>query len=255
VVVFDRWAPEKPTSRPALYFAPPSDSSVAGDGSRGTGDAAAEAAADEKRPRWQQPGSHPVVRGVDPQTLKIERARVYRSPALVPVARSTNGTPLVYVSESTERRLVVVAFGPTESNLASAPGFPVLVGNSLEWLARPIPRTVLRPGLASFEGPVASVTGPRGVSVPLARVNGAALGVLRVPGLYTVKGAGSSSTIAVNAGDPQMSNLAQSSLAEGAHALPVTGAGSARPWWLYCAAAAFLLALTEWWTWQRRITV
>jgi hypothetical protein len=149
----------------------------------------------------------------------------------------------------------VVTFGPTDSNLASAPGFPVLVGNALEWLSRPIARTVLRPGLASFERPIASVTGPHGQAVPLARINGVALAVLRAPGLYVVEGGGSSSTIAVNAGDPQVSNLARSSLGQSAHALPVTGGGSARPWWLYCAAAAFLLALTEWWTWQRRITV
>ena len=34
------------------------------------------------------------------------------------------------------------------------------------------------------------------------------------------------------------------------------GAGrSSRPLWLYCAWAAFALALAEWWTWQRRITL
>jgi hypothetical protein len=28
-----------------------------------------------------------------------------------------------------------------------------------------------------------------------------------------------------------------------------------RPWWIYAAIIAFALAVLEWWTWQRRITV
>ena len=38
-------------------------------------------------PRWEVPGSHPVVQGVDPFTLTIERARTYSAPSLLPVAR------------------------------------------------------------------------------------------------------------------------------------------------------------------------
>jgi hypothetical protein len=30
---------------------------------------------------------------------------------------------------------------------------------------------------------------------------------------------------------------------------------SPRPWWIYLAALAFAVALVEWWTWLRRITV
>jgi hypothetical protein len=255
VIVFDRWAPAAPASRPAIYFAPPPDTPWLNRPGGGSGADASDGPAEERRPRWEQAGSHPVVRGVDPVTLKIDRARVYRSPALVPVATSTNDTPLVYVSESPDRRVVVVAFGPTESNLTSAPGFPVLVGNALEWLARPGAPRALQPGMVSFEGAIASLTGPRGVSVPLARLGDATVGVLRDPGLYVAQGGGASRTLAVNVGNAQVSNLMRTSLGPGEHALPVTSGGSARPWWLYCTAAAFVLALMEWWTWQRRITV
>ena len=55
---------------------------------------------EESRPRWEVPGTHPVVRGVDPLTLSIQKARAYSSAALIPVARSARGTPLVYVRES-----------------------------------------------------------------------------------------------------------------------------------------------------------
>jgi hypothetical protein len=79
--------------------------------------------------------------------------------------------------------------------------------------------------------------------------------VLRTPGLYVADGAAGPSSIAVNAGDPQISNVERTTLGTTAHALAVSSSGSVHPWWLYCAAAAFGLVIAEWWTWQRRITV
>ena len=38
-------------------------------------------------------------------------------------------------------------------------------------------------------------------------------------------------------------------------AVIVASGASGQPWWMYCAALAFAVALIEWWTWQRRITV
>ena len=201
VIVFDRWTPQDPPARPALYFAPPADAAWLA-GGEGTQPNPA-AVANEKQPQWITAGLHPVVSGVDPLTLTIERARAYGSPLLVPVARSARGTPLVYVSDVPSRpRSVIVAFGPVESNLASAPGFPVLVANALEWLAPPAARRARGP-----------------------------------------------------AGSPDVSNLGRTSAATTRAALMVGWTGSGRPWWVYCAAAAFAAALLEWWTWLRRVTV
>jgi hypothetical protein len=248
VTIFDRWAPAIPPSRPALYFAPPPDTPWLS----GTSGVAAD---EERRPRWENAGSHPVLRGVDPLTIRIERARGYSSPLLVAAARSARGTPLVSVSESAERRFVVVGFGPSESNLASAPGFPVLAGNALEWLAHPDAKTrSLRPGLASFSEVTTNVSGPRGESVPLTRINGAAVAILRTPGLYVAEGGGARSTFAMNAADPLRSNVGRTSLPGGSNAASARGVLE-RSWWMGCAMAAFVLALVEWWTWQRRLTV
>jgi len=247
VTIFDRWAPPSPSPHQAIYFAPPPDTPWL--------TAAGQAAGDERRPRWETAGGHPVLRGVDPLTLRIDRARGYSSPLLVPIASSARGTPLVYAGESEKRRLLLVTFGPQDSNLASAPGFPVLIGNALDWLARPEARDLsLRPGLATFSEATASVTSPDGASVALTRINGAAVGMLRTPGLYVVEAGGARSTIAVNTADPQRSNVARTSLAGGTSATLARGALE-RPWWLACALAAFVLVFGEWWTWQRRLTV
>lgn len=253
LLIFDRWAPRDPPAVPAIYVAPPADLPWLG----GTPQAGAAAwdAAEEKRPHWESVSPHPVVRGVDPLTFTIEKARRYGNGALTPVAQSAHGTPLVYVSDTAARRFVVLAFGPGESNLASAPGFPVLMGNAIEWLARPDARPSQAAGLASFSETTARVTGPEGRSVPLLRVPGAALADLRTPGLYVAEGPGSRSTFAVNITDPQVSNTSRTTLASSDRARPVLAGTSGQPWWLYAAAAAFVLILVEWWTWQRRVTV
>jgi hypothetical protein len=248
VTIFDRWAPAIPSERPALYFAPPPDTPWLSGSSGVTAD-------EERHPRWENAGSHPLLRGVDPLTIRIDRARGYSSPVLVAAARSARGTPLVSVSETAERRFVVVGFGPSESNLTSAPGFPVLAGNALAWLAHPGSQTrSIRPGLASFSEVTTNVSGPRGESLPLTRVDGAAVGILRTPGLYVAEGGGARSTFAMNMADPQRSNVARSTLASGSNAASAQGSLD-RSWWIGCAMAAFVLALVEWWTWQRRLTV
>jgi hypothetical protein len=159
------------------------------------------------------------------------------------------------VVETPENRAVIVAFGPGESNLASAPAFPILVGNILDWLTTPFGHDSRNPGLASLNDAVKSVAGPRGTSIPLAHVNHAALGVLRAPGLYVVEGGGARGTIAVNAGDPRLSDLTKTTLSATNQAGLVQAGASARPLWVYAAIVAFVLALVEWWTWLRRITV
>jgi hypothetical protein len=99
------------------------------------------------------------------------------------------------------------------------------------------------------------VTGPDGEPVPLVALGGEQIAPARSSGLYTTEGGGARSAVAVNVGDPNVSNLRKTSLSAAATAEPVTGGAADRPWWLYCAMTAFALALGEWWTWHRRITV
>ncbi len=251
--IFDRWSPPEPGAVPAIYVAPPPDTPWLAPPASGEA-ARAWDPSEERRPRWETAGSHPVVRGVDAVTFRIEVARPYGG-GLTPVARSARGTPLVSVSETGTRRLVVIAFGPDQSNLASAPGFPVLMGNARDWLVQPDARPSQPAGLAAFTPATGAVIDPAGHPVALARVPGAALAMLRQPGLYVAAAGGARSTVAVNVADPQISNTARTTLGPGGRARAVISGGSERAWWLYAAAAAFILALVEWWTWQRRITV
>jgi hypothetical protein len=241
LTIFDRWVPPEPPREPALYFAPPGNGGWPG------------TARDELKPLWEFPGTHPVVRGVDPATLRIDRARSYSSAELAPVAQSRQGTPVVYVAESPARRAVVVTFSAGESNLASAPGFPILIGNALEWLTHPVAQDGMRrPGLASFSPAITKVAAPDGSTLPFVRAAGSEYAMLKTPGLYMAEGGGARSVIAVNASDPQRSNIARTNVRTSSQ---VGEGGLDHAWWIACALAALLLALAEWWTWQRRITV
>jgi hypothetical protein len=249
VVIFDRWVPQAPPSKPALIVAPPLASWIRRAGS------------DERNPRWSAAGAHPVLEGVDPLTVDIKYASGHTyaigkddaGPAVI--ARSERGTPLVSLVDLPERRAVVLGFSVADSNLAFAPAFPVIVGNALEWLARPTFEARPQSGPVVLPSSVTRVVAPDGAIVPLLRAGDQTVVMLRQPGLYRVEAGGARGVVAVNVGDPETSNLSRTAL--GGSERPVTPAGlaAARPWWMFGVLAAFVLIAAEWWTWQRRITV
>lgn len=244
VVIFDRWLPPAPPGRPALCLAPPSVPWL------GT------AAGAESQPRWEVAGSDPILAGVDPLTLVIKQAEAYQGKGVVPIARSAAGTPLVSVVRDSGRRVVIVAFGPDDSNLASAPAFPVLVGNAIDWLGRPVDGVTREAGLMTLPAGTTAVTGPDGRSLPVVQFGDEPLVRMTTPGFYEVAAGGSESVVAVNPTDPAASNLLRTT--RPASAIPAAmgqAASSGRPWWMAAVVLAFVLAAVEWWTWQRRITV
>ena len=245
IVIFDRAAPPSPSSKPALYIAPPAGAWIGSSADRL-----------EAKPQWTTPSAHPLLAGVDPFTFSIERARVYEPAQFTAIARSAAGTPLVWAAEESARaRAAIIAFGPGDSNLAAAPAFPVLIGNAIDWLARPAAPGARRIGRAAFDASVLRVIGPGNVGLPLIQIPGERVAMLRSPGLYTAEAAAARTTFAVNIADPDVSNLSRSTIAAGQGAVAVSEGMSPRPWWLYFIVFAFAGVLIEWWTWLRRITV
>ncbi len=242
VLVFDRWAPEAPPGRPALYVAPPARPWLAQSG------------AEELAPQWASSEDHPVLKGVDPLPLDITRSRRYEGAVLKPIAVSARGTPLVSVLDGPRIRGVLVGFSTADSNMASITAFPILVGNALDWLARPAAGEARTPGPVELPASTTRVTSPDGESVPLVRAGDRVLARLRTPGLYLVQAGGAESVIGVNVGNPTVANLSRTGLTDAATASAFSGLAG-RAWWMYAVALAFVLLIVEWWTWQRRLTV
>ena len=242
IVVFDRWLPEQPPGRPALIIAPPSAAWL---GQRGN---------EERAARWSVPGVHPAVAGVDPFSVEIKKVFAFAGKDLAAVASSERGTPLVSVADARDRRLVVWSFALADTNLKNAAGFPILLGDAIEWLAHPSYGALRKPGLLRLPGSTSRVVSPAGQPVTVVHAGTEAITRLKSPGLYLVDAAGSRGVVGVNVGDPQVSNLGRTSL-QGADVSEVAAGGAGWPWWMWFVAIAFVLAGTEWWTWQRRVTV
>ncbi len=239
-LIFDRWAPEAAPDRPSLLVSPPVTPWL---GTR---------SADERAPRWASSLDHPVLRGLNPLTLSIERAHGYQGPDLQPIATSAKGTALISAAETPARRLVVTGFSSDGSNLLASPAFPVLVGNALEWLTRPIDAEPVAPGTIELPATTTRIVDANGRVVPLERLGKGVVASLRAPGFYRVDTGGSHSVITVNVGSRSLANLQQTTLA--ASGLPPAGGGQ-HPWWLYATSVAFALVTVEWFTWQRRVSV
>jgi hypothetical protein len=246
-VVFDHWAPPEAPAKPALFITPPDPQAAA---------AWLGKTRIERSPQWATSLAHPVLTGVDPSTVAIERARTVESDIWTPIATSATGTPLVSVAETTQHRRVLLGFGSTEpeSNVALQPAFPVLMVNALEGLARPSLGAQVRPGVVALNAAVDHLTSPDGKRVDVTTFGDTRLARIPTPGLYLAEGGGMRSALAVNVGDPQVSNVNRTSLSEATMASATTE-GANDPWWPMLIAIAFVLGLVEWWTWQRRITV
>ncbi len=246
VLVFDHWVPPAAPTKPALFVSP---MLTPGTGWLGT-------SRDESKPVWATADRHPVLRGVDPATVMLERARSVESEAWTPVARSATGVPLVSVKETTEARGVMLGFGflEAESNVALQPAFPVLVVNAIEWLGRPTLAGQLRPGVVAVDAALTRVMSADGETLPTTAFGDAQLVRFPKPGLYLAEGGGMRTTFAVNVGDPQVSNVNRTSLSDEAQAQSAAARAN-DPWWPWIIGIAFLLVLVEWWTWHRRITV
>lgn len=173
----------------------------------------------------------------------------------MPVAFSETHAPLVFAHEEPDQRFVLFAFGVTDSKLMFAPGFPALMASTIDWLAHPISGGARRPGSAEFDGHLSSMTGPDGQPVTITQVGAVSVANLARPGFYQAVSGGATSTIAVNAGDPEVSDLRHTRLPAGADAGANAGASRGRPWWLFALSVALILLAAEWWTWQRRVTV
>jgi hypothetical protein len=240
VVVFDHWLPATPPIQPMLTIAPPSTPWLAAKG------------AVENATMWTVSRPHEIVAGVDAVMLGMTRIQRYDVPALAVVARTANGAPVIAVEDKPDRRLVLFAFDP-DPTMGGAPAFPVLVSNAVDWLARPYRGAARQPGRIALDASTSRIVSPEGRALPLMRAADRVDAVLPTPGLYLVRAGGSQSVVPVNAGSLATSNLLRAPRDSGG--TRIEGSLPTRPWWIYGVVLAFVVAVVEWWTWQRRITV
>lgn len=243
VWIFDRWLPADAPVRPAVIVDPPASSWL---GPRAT---------PESQPVWQPGAAHRILDGVDTGMARVSHTAAVTNAALVPIAVSTKGTPLISIEDRSGGRFVVLGFPVADSDFASTSGFPILIGNAIDWLGRPERGVRRQPGPAVLPATTRRVTAPNGDAVPLTRLDDRVTAVLAAPGLYLVETPGAQSVVTVGLDDPPRSNLLRSTIAGQQQAAPISTTAAARPWWQYAAVLALGLVAFESISWRRRITV
>jgi len=242
VWVFDEWLPPVAPSAPALLIEPPPSPWA---GTLGL---------PETNPRWRSGARHEILDGVDAEFVRLRKAVSLQRPNLRSIAVSDTGTPLVSVEESASGRYVVLGFSTADSNIASTSAYPILIGNAIDWLARPERGVRRQMGPAALPATTSRVTSPTGETLPIVRFGGHVTANFQTPGLYLVDAAGTSRVMTVALDDPLRSNLLVSSLEPAQSDAPRPSA-AALPWWIVAAWTAFVLVAVEWLTWLRRVTV
>lgn len=202
---------------------------------------------------------HPIARNVDWRNVNVLDARRVNAPGWLRPVIESQGGPLVLAGESTEddlQRVVLIPFELRRSDLPLQIAFPILIANSVDWLA---PAQGLNVPLSIKPGEVVPmpentrVTLPSGEEVVSGRRGFAQTDQ---PGIYTFDTGRAQGAFAVNfnnvsesriAPNPNLQVGSASANAEQAASLPT----SQREFWHWMAAIALGLLLVEWWVYQR----
>jgi Ca-activated chloride channel family protein len=187
-------------------------------------------------------------------------------PVIIPQDREYTGPSspaLLFRGEIDQRRVVVISFDLHHSDLPLQVAFPLLLANTIEWLApgygNNVPTQVL-PGEAitffvpigsTLDQPVASISRPDGSSIDLEAENGRIIYAdTNQLGVYKLRwSSGEPIYFAVNLFSPLESSITPN------ETLPIAGTSqsslpakndSPREWWRICALLALFLLTIEW---------
>lgn len=213
--------------------------------------------------------THPLVRQVRLEGVHVARAsEVVDAAGLTPIVRSGE-VPLLLAGRRAGARLVQLTFDPLESDLPLRVAWPVLLLDSVRWLANKSAGegTATLPTGAPWVWAVGEdadplslwARGPQGeVDVRLAGGLAAVRDTLQV-GVYEVGGPGGSRVFAANLLSPHESDLTPReslSFAQGDGAstqlAQAAGVPGLREVWRYLAIFALLALLAEWWVFHSR---
>ncbi len=205
--------------------------------------------------------AHPIARNVDWRGVNVLDAQRVNAPGWLRPVIESQGGPLVLAGESAKddlQRAVLITFDLRRSDLPLQIAFPILIANSVEWLAPAqglnVPLNV-KPGEVVPIPENTRVTLPSGEEVVAGRRGFAQTDRL---GIYTFDAGQAQGAFAVNFSNVSESriapnpNLQVGSANANANAEQVESrATSQREFWHWLAGIALVLLLAEWWVYQR----
>jgi hypothetical protein len=218
--------------------------------------------------------AHPALRLVDLQNATIARAAAAALPAdpgewQLESPLSGIEHPLMITGERRHsdgrQRLAALSFDVAESDLPLRVAFPLLISNTLQWLAGGSAdaalSTIAGETLQLASGDSLQPEPFTDPAAALPELTGSGISGFFQPmrnGFYRIQSAGKTSWLAVNTFTEAESDLraASSAPSESSSHFPAVSLASAGAWplWQYLALAALLLFALEWWLFHRRRT-
>lgn len=207
---------------------------------------------------------HPLTRYTGLGDVHVGRALNTTPPPGATVLAEAGPVPLLWTYERPRLRLVVAAFDPFESDLPLRAGFPILLGNAVDWLLAGRgtgPRVVAAGEIARGEvdGDVdrVTITDPRGgrVEVPVREGEWIFDGTSRA-GVYEVDAGGRKARFAVNLLSRAESDVRPRAVLDvGATKVRAETAAKVRrrmELWPWLALFAVGMLCGEWWLFHKR---
>ncbi len=206
---------------------------------------------------------HPVLESVDWRPVNTSEVRRVNTPAWLKPVIEGQGGRLLFAGEMTGEnapfgRVVLIPFELRRSDLPLQVAFPILIANTIEWLAPPqglnIPASV-RPGDVVALPRDAIVQLPDGNRVAVDQRGFAQTDQL---GVYKVQFKDVNSTFAVVFSNPAESKITPNPNLQVGGVTPsseVKPQYSQREMWGWLAVVALLLLMAEWWIYQRGLPV
>lgn len=201
---------------------------------------------------------HPVLANVD-----LTGAFISASATLTPTGGATaliesNDGPIAVVLDTPGRRIVYLGWDLHNSDLPLRVGFPIFIGNCIDWLSGGRSRAGglnVRTGqvvqVPALTGAGLTVKGPDGKTQPL----GAGGFRAALAGVYAIGGGNAALRYAANLADASESNLLPHALTFAGRTTKVVGGRvhTENELWRWVLLAALALLCLEWWVFHRRI--
>ncbi|WP_425618767.1 VWA domain-containing protein [Anatilimnocola sp. NA78] len=218
----------------------------------------------------KQDSESPLMRHVRLDNVVLPQARQLKPcEGAVTLVAAVSGDPLYFSHVDEKRRALVLTVNLDEGDLTFRTTFPILVTNALSWFAGPegeMREAIVSGAVTTVTLPLGKVTilrTPSGETRPLPKkATEVSIGPLDEVGIWKIEPAVTeASTTAVAPLEELACNLSsriESDLRVPASWQAKSTAGIAaagffvRPLWFYLVAAAWLLAIGEWFLYQRR---
>ncbi|HSB09715.1 MAG TPA: VWA domain-containing protein [Blastocatellia bacterium] len=206
--------------------------------------------------------SHPVNAFLTYADLHVESAPRREAARWLKPIVSAGNDPLIWAGDDGHRRVVLIGFDLAQSDLPLKVEFPILLANSLAWLAsRDLPAAlrVVQPGQPAIipsSGANATITTPAGDSEQIDSQEGSVVfaNTLRI-GKYEVK---DSTPFAVSLLSEAESNTMPRDSIKTRDGEVKGQAGtfqSEREVWRWIALLAVVVLSLEWWVYHRRVSI